>query len=303
MLAVRDVQITVEVGAADVAPDASRPVQIPVVPDAPQAQGDREEVVKWRVQAVLLAARLGAVPPVLEIAQGLLLETVEDAGLHVPLTARLCALQLAVATVLDVMVVVGVDRDVPDAAGIVQVGVALIAAEDVAMPVKAVAVLAQAIAQPVVRISALEIAVAVVPIHALADAQIPVPDVVVHVLLVVRRVLDALVVAVLAPPVVRLVPERVPDHVLVAMIYVRHPVRHPVRDVMAVRLAETLAEVDAALRVRILAQNPVAMDAKTSVVDAALRALPHAARIAEILVRELVTVRHPHQFIKKEIKI
>ena len=44
MLAVRDVQITVEVGAADAAQDASRPVQTHVVPDAPQAQGDRGEV-------------------------------------------------------------------------------------------------------------------------------------------------------------------------------------------------------------------------------------------------------------------
>ena len=227
----------------------------------------------------------------------------EDVVLHAPLIARLCALQLAGVTVLDVMVVVGVDRDVPDAAGIVQVGAALIAAEDVAMPVKAVAVLAQAIAQPVVLISALEIAVAVVLIHALADAQIPVLDVEGHVHPVALRVLDALAVAVLAHPVVRLVLERVPDHVLVAMTYVRHPVRHPVRDVMAVRLAETLVEVDAALLVRILAQNPVVTDAKTSVVDAALLVLLHAARIAEILVRELVTVRHPHQFIKKEIKI
>lgn len=103
MLAVRDVQITVEVGAADAAPDASRPVQTHVVPDAPQAQDDREEVVKWRVQAVLLAARLDAVPPALEIVQEPPLETAVGVGLLALRTARLCALQLAVVTAVEVV--------------------------------------------------------------------------------------------------------------------------------------------------------------------------------------------------------
>ena len=155
----------------------------------------------------------------------------------------------------------------------------------------------------IAKIHAVILARELVAIHVLVPVQIPVLAVEAPVLLAVRPVLDVLAVAVLAHPVVRLAPERVPDHVLAAMTYVRHLARPPVRDVMAVRLAEILAEADAALHVRILARNPVVMDAKTSVVDAALRVPPHAARIAEIPVRELVTVRHPHQFIKRREKL
>lgn len=291
MLAVRDVQITVEVAAADAAPDASRPVQTHAVPDALQVQGDRGEVVKWHVQTVLLAARLDVAPRALETVQEQHPVAVEDVVPLAPLTARLCALQLAVVTALDVMVHAK-DHALIRVVHFVVQDVKLIA--QVLAKINVVEIVGQHVVRVVEELVVIHV---LVPVQTLALAvEEPVHP-------VVRPVLGVLAVAVLAHLVARHVLERVPDHVLVAMTYVRHPVRHPVQDVMAVRLAETLVEVDAVLHVRILARNPVVMDAKTSVVDAALRALPHAARIAEILVRELVTVRHPHQFIKKERKI
>lgn len=288
MLAVRDVQITVEVDAVDAAPDASRPVQTHAVPDALQVQGDRGEVVKWHVQTVLLAARLDVAPRALETVQEQHPVAVEDVVPLAPLTARLCALQLAVVTALDVMV---------HAKNHALIRVVHFVVQDVKLIAQVLAKInvVEIVGQHVVRVVE-EIVLRLARKDVQMIAQVPVQALVP---VVARHVLGVLAVAVLAHLVARHVLERVPDHVLVAMTYVRHPVRHPVLDVMAVRLAETLVEVDAVPHVRILARNPVVMDAKTSVVDAALRALPHAARIAEIPVRELVTVRHPHQFIKK----